>query len=177
MNSSAKKLVALLNRSIASSSRSSSVLASSSMASAPPPQRRRSASTNVQVQQLPAVAPLPTIRETRERLIAHAEKVYRYKRVEFDPTREHDPTIGMDSAVIPLASRPECWRLYRNPRNECRFGMILEELDIMATWVGYKHNQDPNVPMVTPGGHHTMGKSVGMSLYLLTGFRSGHGSH
>ncbi|KAH7716109.1 acyl-coenzyme A thioesterase 9 [Aphelenchoides avenae] len=34
--------------------------------------------------------------------------------------------------------------------------MVIEEMDVLATWIGYKHNQDPSVPMGTPG-HHTMG--------------------
>ncbi|KAH7714978.1 hypothetical protein AAVH_17621 [Aphelenchoides avenae] len=91
----------------------------------------------------------------RETTLLHAERVNNSPRIEFDPTRKHDPSVGAETGIIPLASKPE-WRTYWKPRNRHRIGMFLEETDVIATWVGYKHNQNPDVPLGTPA-HHTMG--------------------
>lgn len=84
-----------------------------------------------------------------------------FSRVEFDATRAHDRSIGTQHSIIPIASRHSTsWRTYQHNKKLCRFGVVLEELDILATYVGYKHNQDPNVPIGTPA-HHSLGVVTG----------------
>ncbi|KAH7700733.1 hypothetical protein AAVH_32144, partial [Aphelenchoides avenae] len=99
----------------------------------------------------------PCIREIRRRVYIHSDAVYAQPYTEFDPTRRHTVDVGLQKSVIPIASGTEYRQFYFTPDNQLRMGMLLEELDLISTWCSYKHNQDPRVPMGSPGGSHTMG--------------------
>lgn len=74
----------------------------------------------------------------------------------FDASAERSVAEGSETAVIPLASDELLRLYYMTHRRTARVGMLIEQLDMFATWIGYKHNQDPRVPMSRPA-HHTIG--------------------
>ena len=99
---------------------------------------------------------IPTIIELREAMLEHVKSVPNAS-TRFDPNKSHPVSASRTKCVIPLASNPEFQIRYLNasghPRG--RFGMILEDLDMFAVWLAFKHNQGVGVPMGTPS-HHPM---------------------
>uniref|UniRef100_A0A915EF80 HotDog ACOT-type domain-containing protein n=1 Tax=Ditylenchus dipsaci TaxID=166011 RepID=A0A915EF80_9BILA len=100
---------------------------------------------------------LPDIYTVRRALQQHARDTYSgVGKMEFDPQRQHTVANGSSTSVIPLSSDKMLKQYYSTHRNKARYGMLMEQLDMFATWLGYKHNQAPEVSMDVPA-HHTIG--------------------
>lgn len=53
-------------------------------------------------------------------------------------------TDSYDEVTIPIGSDVLLRELYLNSAKHIRLGKILEDLDIFAVWIAYKHNMDPS---------------------------------
>ena len=100
---------------------------------------------------------LPTIMELRATMEKHVAAVPTTVTPEFDANRAHPPSASATRCIIPLSSHPECQVRYTNASGyaKSRFGVLLEDLDMFAVWLAFRHNQPMTVPMGTPA-HHPM---------------------
>uniref|UniRef100_A0AC34RJV8 HotDog ACOT-type domain-containing protein n=2 Tax=Panagrolaimus sp. JU765 TaxID=591449 RepID=A0AC34RJV8_9BILA len=99
---------------------------------------------------------VPTMRQLREAIVKHIGAVPSTVS-EFDPKVAHPPSASATRCVIPLSSDPTCQLRYVNASGQARsrFGMLMEDLDMFAVWIAFRHNQPIGLPMGTPG-HHPM---------------------
>lgn len=70
------------------------------------------------------------------------------------PTQEELPPRSMrdsyDEAILPLASSPEYQKTHVSARGTVRFGKILEDMDVFAVWLSYRHLQYPGLSFGIP---------------------------
>ena len=100
---------------------------------------------------------IPTIMELRVMMEKHVAAAPTVPTPEFDPTRAHPPSASATRCIIPLSTHPKCQVRYMNASGyaRSRFGVLLEDLDMFAVWLAFRHNQPIGVPMGTPA-HHPM---------------------
>ncbi|TKR73371.1 hypothetical protein L596_020687 [Steinernema carpocapsae] len=96
---------------------------------------------------LASANPPVTIRQIRETLERHVRTQVKPSMIPKTPLEGHSVDHGRYKTVIPLKTQPEIRLHYTNDAQLVRLGVILEDLDLFAGWIAYKHNQAASISM------------------------------